>query len=119
MFFVCEFGFSFFGLLRCAFGYVFQLTEDWGEALFSALRRAGGTAFSNMAVGYNNVDVNAANKYGVAVGNTPVSSFLVFLLTTILCMCALCHVTHVYVFYIYVILMDARCMLDHMSMLAL
>lgn len=58
-------------------GYAFQLTEDWGEALFSALRRAGGTAFSNMAVGYNNVDVNAANKYGVAVGNTPVSSFLV------------------------------------------
>ncbi|KAH0464788.1 hypothetical protein IEQ34_004891 [Dendrobium chrysotoxum] len=47
------------------------LTEDWGEVLFSALRRAGGTAFSNMAVGYNNVDVNAANKYGVAVGNTP------------------------------------------------
>jgi lactate dehydrogenase-like 2-hydroxyacid dehydrogenase len=27
-----------------------------------------------MAVGYNNVDVNAANKHGVAVGNTPVSS---------------------------------------------
>ncbi|KAK1401797.1 hypothetical protein POM88_001402 [Heracleum sosnowskyi] len=24
-----------------------------------------------MAAGYNNVDVNAANKYGVAVGNTP------------------------------------------------
>lgn len=50
-----------------------QLTEDWGETLFSALSRAGGKAFSNMAVGYNNVDVNAANKYGVAVGNTPVS----------------------------------------------
>lgn len=50
-----------------------QLTEDWGEVLFSALKRAGGTAFSNMAVGYNNVDVSAANKYGVAVGNTPVS----------------------------------------------
>ncbi|PKU62655.1 Glycerate dehydrogenase HPR, peroxisomal [Dendrobium catenatum] len=48
-----------------------ELTEDWGEVLFSALSRAGGTAFSNMAVGYNNVDVNAANKYGVAVGNTP------------------------------------------------
>ncbi|BBH08614.1 hydroxypyruvate reductase [Prunus dulcis] len=47
------------------------LTEDWGETLFSALSRAGGKAFSNMAVGYNNVDVNAANKYGVAVGNTP------------------------------------------------
>ncbi|GFP93188.1 glycerate dehydrogenase [Phtheirospermum japonicum] len=24
-----------------------------------------------MVVGYNNVDVNAANKYGIAVGNTP------------------------------------------------
>ena len=28
-----------------------------------------------MAVGYNNVDVNAVTKYGVAVGNTPVCSF--------------------------------------------
>lgn len=53
---------------------VVQLTEDWGETLFSALSRAGGKVFSNMAVGYNNVDVNAANKYGVAVGNTPVST---------------------------------------------
>lgn len=53
------------------------MTEDWGETLFSALSKAGGTAFSNMAVGYNNVDVSAANKYGVAVGNTPVSLFLV------------------------------------------
>ncbi|KAK4477236.1 hypothetical protein RD792_016450 [Penstemon davidsonii] len=52
-------------------GVIGQLTEDWGETLFSALSRAGGKAFSNMAVGYNNVDVNAANKYGVAVGNTP------------------------------------------------
>lgn len=59
----------------CGFACIFvgQLTEDWGETLFSALSRAGGRAFSNMAVGYNNVDVNAANKYGVAVGNTPVS----------------------------------------------
>lgn len=52
-------------------GVIGQLTEDWGEVLFSALKRAGGTAFSNMAVGYNNVDVNAATKYGIAVGNTP------------------------------------------------
>ncbi|KAK6946433.1 D-isomer specific 2-hydroxyacid dehydrogenase, NAD-binding domain [Dillenia turbinata] len=52
-------------------GVIGQLTEDWGETLFSALSRAGGKAFGNMAVGYNNVDVNAANKYGVAVGNTP------------------------------------------------
>lgn len=51
-----------------------QLTEEWGEVLFSALKRAGGTAFSNMAVGYNNVDVEAANRNGIAVGNTPVSS---------------------------------------------
>ncbi|KAJ6840158.1 glycerate dehydrogenase [Iris pallida] len=50
---------------------VIGLTEDWGEVLFSALRRAGGTAFSNMAVGYNNVDVSAATKHGIAVGNTP------------------------------------------------
>lgn len=62
---------------------VLQLTEDWGETLFSALSRAGGKAFSNMAVGYNNVDVNAANKYGVAVGNTPVS----FIFSFALCLC--------------------------------
>ncbi|KAI7985026.1 Glycerate dehydrogenase [Camellia lanceoleosa] len=43
----------------------------WEETLFSALSRAGGKAFSNMVVGYNNVDVNAATKCGVAVGNTP------------------------------------------------
>ncbi|KAF6163834.1 hypothetical protein GIB67_016174 [Kingdonia uniflora] len=52
-------------------GVIGQLTEDWGEVLFSALSKAGGKAFSNMAVGYNNVDVNAATKYGVSVGNTP------------------------------------------------
>ncbi|KAK2966824.1 hypothetical protein RJ640_026505 [Escallonia rubra] len=52
-------------------GVIGQLTEDWGDTLFSALSKAGGKAFSNMAVGYNNVDVNAATKYGVAVGNTP------------------------------------------------
>lgn len=53
-----------------------QLTEDWGETLFSALKRAGGKAYSNMAVGYNNVDVNAATKNGIPVGNTPVSDSL-------------------------------------------
>jgi len=70
-------------------GVSLQLTEDWGEELFSALSRAGGKAFSNMAVGYNNVNVDAANKYGVAVGNTPVSYlfsslFLILLLHYIL-----------------------------------
>ncbi|KAF6150967.1 hypothetical protein GIB67_026888 [Kingdonia uniflora] len=48
-----------------------ELTEDWGELLFSALSKVGGKTFSNMAVGYNNVHVNAATKYGVSVENTP------------------------------------------------
>uniref|UniRef100_A0A804PDM9 glycerate dehydrogenase n=1 Tax=Zea mays TaxID=4577 RepID=A0A804PDM9_MAIZE len=55
---------------RCD-GVIGQLTEDWGDVLFSALKRAGGTVFSNMAVGYNNVDVEAANRNGIAIGNTP------------------------------------------------
>ncbi|THU67075.1 hypothetical protein C4D60_Mb05t20830 [Musa balbisiana] len=59
------------GVIGQASRELLVLTEDWGEVLFSALKRAGGSAFSNMAVGYNNVDVNAANKYGIAVGNTP------------------------------------------------
>lgn len=48
-----------------------QLTEDWGEELFAALRAAKGKAYSNYAVGYNNVDVDAASKNGIPVGNTP------------------------------------------------
>lgn len=52
-------------------GVIGQLTENWGDRLFGALARAGGRAFSNMAVGYNNVDVDAATRHGVAVGNTP------------------------------------------------
>ena len=60
---------------RCD-GVIGQLTEDWGDVLFSALKRAGGTVFSNMAVGYNNVDVEAANRNGIAIGNTPVSESL-------------------------------------------
>ena len=48
-----------------------QLTEDWGDALFTALKEAGGTAYSNVAVGFNNVDVDAATKHGLPVGNTP------------------------------------------------
>ncbi len=55
---------------RCD-GAIGQLTEDWGEELFSALKRAGGRAYSNYAVGYNNVNVNAATKHGIPVGNTP------------------------------------------------
>ncbi|MEJ2283788.1 MAG: NAD(P)-dependent oxidoreductase [Desulfobacterales bacterium] len=48
-----------------------QLTEDWGDELFGALEAAGGTAYSNVAVGYNNVDVDAATRHGIPVGNTP------------------------------------------------
>jgi hydroxypyruvate reductase 1 len=48
-----------------------QLTEAWGQELFQALKNAGCTAYSNYAVGYNNVDVAAATKLGIPVGNTP------------------------------------------------
>ncbi|MBW2600236.1 MAG: hypothetical protein JRC60_09315 [Deltaproteobacteria bacterium] len=52
-------------------GVIGQLTEVWGEELFSALENAGGRAYSNYAVGYNNVDVGAATRHGICVGNTP------------------------------------------------
>ena len=52
-------------------GVLGQLTEDWGDELFAALKAAGGTAYSNVAVGYNNVDIEAATKHGLPVGNTP------------------------------------------------
>jgi len=52
-------------------GVLGQLTEDWGNDLFAALKAAGGTAYSNVAVGYNNVDVPAATKHAIPVGNTP------------------------------------------------
>ncbi|MBN2126353.1 MAG: D-glycerate dehydrogenase [Deltaproteobacteria bacterium] len=52
-------------------GAIGQLTEPWGEELFSALKAAGGRAYSNYAVGYNNVDLEAATRMGIPVGNTP------------------------------------------------
>ncbi len=55
---------------RCS-GAIGQLTEAWGEELFSALENAGGRVYSNYAVGHNNVDVDAATRHGVCVGNTP------------------------------------------------
>lgn len=48
-----------------------QLTEDWNAELFATLAAAGGTAYSNYAVGYNNVDVAGATAAGIPVGNTP------------------------------------------------
>jgi hydroxypyruvate reductase 1 len=55
---------------RCD-GVVGQLTEDWGGELFGALKQAGGVAYSNYAVGFNNVKVAEASSRGIAVGNTP------------------------------------------------
>ncbi len=52
-------------------GVIGQLTEVWGNELFSVLANAGGRAYSNYAVGYNNVDVGAATRHGICVGNTP------------------------------------------------
>ncbi len=55
---------------RCD-GCIGQLTEPWGEELLGALKTAGARAYSNYAVGYNNVDVESATGYGIPVGNTP------------------------------------------------
>ncbi len=54
----------------CA-GAIGQLTETWNEEVFDALARAGGQVYSNYAVGYDNVDVDAATARSIAVGNTP------------------------------------------------
>jgi hydroxypyruvate reductase 1 len=48
-----------------------QLTEPWGEKLLARLKAAGGLVYSNYAVGYDNVDLAAATRLGVPVGNTP------------------------------------------------
>jgi len=55
---------------RCD-GAIGQLTEQWGDELFAALKAVGGRAYSNYAVGFNNVDVAAASRHGIPVGNTP------------------------------------------------
>jgi hydroxypyruvate reductase 1 len=52
-------------------GAIGQLTEEWGHELFAALKAAGGKVYSNYAVGYNNVDLDAATNQGTPVGNTP------------------------------------------------
>ena len=47
------------------------LLQNWSSELFGSLKDAGGTAYSNYAVGYNNVVVPEATSRGIAVGNTP------------------------------------------------
>ena len=48
-----------------------QLTERWSESLLRALCAAGGAIYSQYAVGFDNVDVEAATGLGLPVGNTP------------------------------------------------
>ena len=48
-----------------------QLTEKWDAGMFGILNGAGGIAYCNYAVGYDNVDVEAATLKNIAVGNTP------------------------------------------------
>jgi glycerate dehydrogenase len=55
-------------------GVIGQLTEKWDKKLFSKFQSAGGQAFSNYAVGYNNVNIADATKLGLPVGNTPGAS---------------------------------------------
>lgn len=52
-------------------GVIGQLAENWDRDLFAALADAGGKVYSNYAVGYNNVDLEAAEHFQIAVGNTP------------------------------------------------
>ncbi len=52
-------------------GAIGQLTESWGNELFSALKAANGKAYSNYAVGFNNIDLASASSHGIPVGNTP------------------------------------------------
>lgn len=55
---------------RCH-GVIGQLTENWDARLFDVLRAADGKVYANYAVGYDNVDVDAATRCGIFVGNTP------------------------------------------------
>lgn len=52
-------------------GVIGQLTENWDKTMFEKLKSAGGIVYSNYAVGYNNVDVEAATQLRILVGNTP------------------------------------------------
>lgn len=52
-------------------GVIGQMAEKWGDELFSAMARAGVLGYSNFAVGYDNIDLPAAIRHGIPVGNTP------------------------------------------------
>jgi hydroxypyruvate reductase 1 len=48
-----------------------QLTEPWSASLLERLSAAGGRIYSQFAVGYDNVDVEAATRLSLPVGTTP------------------------------------------------
>jgi len=62
--------------LRAAFAnpcdaVIGQITESWSEEMLGALAAAGALIYSQYAVGYDNVDLAAATRLGLPVGNTP------------------------------------------------
>jgi hydroxypyruvate reductase 1 len=52
-------------------GCIGQLSEKWDEDIFKQLKKAGGRAYSNVSVGYDNLDIHSATRLGIPVGNTP------------------------------------------------
>lgn len=55
---------------RCA-GILGQLLDECSGKFFEILAAAGGKVYCNYAVGFNNIDLAAATRNGIAVGNTP------------------------------------------------
>lgn len=59
------------GIAAECHGAIGQLNEPWRTDLLKALVNAGGRVYSNYAVGYDNVDLDAATRLNIPVGNTP------------------------------------------------
>ncbi len=48
-----------------------QVCDIIDDDIFKALKKSGATVYANYAVGVNNIDIDAANRHGIAIGNTP------------------------------------------------